>query len=221
MRKSTFLAGLCWAALTALVLHMGCATSGTKRSEKANASAEELYDRLGTLTKQIETTIYALDGVVAAGDTGLKAAYDKYASEFKKLESQTKAVSKDSDHLRKHIKTYVGSWKKQLAEVQNPEIREHGEKRLAAAEEQMGEAQDELNRLNEDYKRFLDTLREINIVLENDMNPAGVKAIADIVSNVKRDSKSIVIDMDTVMQALAGISQSLDTGAPAEAKPKS
>jgi chromosome segregation ATPase len=194
---------------------MGCAMSGTKRSEKTNVSAEELHQELGALTKQIDNTVYALDAVVAAGDTGLKEAYDNYTSEFKGLESQTKAVMKNADHLRKNLKTYVASWKEQLTEVQNPEIREHAEKRLAAAEEQMSGAQDELKRLGENYQTFLETLREVNIVLENDLNPAGVKSIASIVSTVKRDSKPIVIDIDTVMQALAGISQALDTGAPA------
>jgi chromosome segregation ATPase len=216
MKKTTPFKPLFLSLIATCLLQSGCATTGIQRSEKAHDSAKDLNQKFGALTKQIEDTVYALDAVVAAGDTGLKAAYDKYTAEFKELASQTKGLKKDSDHFRKHVKAYMASWKEQLTALKNSDIREKAEKRLALAEKQMNEAEDELKNLGEAYDSFLDTLREINIVLENDLNPAGVKAMSGIISKVKRDSKPILSDIDTVMQALAGISQALDTGAPAE-----
>lgn len=216
MKKLALLPQICLVLSITTALQLGCATTGSQRSEKAHTSAEELHQEYGTLMKQIEDTVYALDGVVAAGDVGLKTAYDRYVAEFRELESQTKVVIKHSEHLRKNTKAYLVAWKEQMAAVQNPEIRKHTEQRLARAEEQMREAGDELTRLSEDYQTFLGTLTEINIVLDNDLNPAGVKALSDIINQVQRDAKPIVLDIDTIMQALAGISQALSTGTPAE-----
>ena len=213
MNKNMILTGLYFGLVLALVLMPGCASSGTQRSEKTVDSAEVLHEEYGSLKGQINKTVEALDGVVTAEPAALESAYDIYVEELKTLESQTKTVVKRSKDLRSHTKSYVSAWKKQMKAIENPEIKKHAEQRLAQAEKQLSQTRDELARIGKGLETLLGDLKGVNIVLENDLNPAGVKALADIVKAAKEDAGLVMKDIDPIMEALAKISEALSTGA--------
>ena len=195
-------------ACVGMALMFGC-SSGVKRSDKAVSSAEALKRECINLQGQIDKTIQSLDGVVAAKDADLSTAFKSYVSEMKTLKSQTKKVASQSQKLKKSSQGYLDAWEKSMQEVQNPELREQAAQRRAKASARFEETKDEFDRIRSDYELFAKNLREIEVALENDLNPAGVASIEGVIAQAKEDSEPLKKDIETIIAALDKVTAAL------------
>ena len=197
-----------------MMVMLGC-SSGVKRSDKAVSSAKTLKRECVNLQGQIDRTIQSLDGVVAAKEAGLRAAYKSYVSELKALKSQSKKVASRSAKLRKNSHAYLDAWEKKMQDVSNPKLREQAAQRRAKASARFDENTGEFNRVREDYELFAKNLRDIKVVLDNDLNPAGVSSVEDVVAQAKVDSEPLKKDIATIIEALDRITEALAGPPPA------
>jgi chromosome segregation ATPase len=196
------------AVYVAITVLLGC-SSGVKRSDKAVSSAESLKRECVNLQGQITKTIQSLDGVVAAKDADLSTAYKSYVSEMKTLKSQTKKVVSQSQKLKKSSQGYLDAWEKSMQEVENPELRKQAAERRAQASARFEETKDEFDRIRSDYELFAKNLREIEVALEHDLNPAGVTSIEGVIEQAKKDSEPMKKDIDTIIAALDKVTAAL------------
>jgi DNA helicase IV len=193
---------------------VGCTSTGTQRAESAVAGSDALQAEYVGLKEQIDKTTQALDGVVAAKGGDLRSAYDGYVSELQNLESQAQTVVDRSADLNARTEAYVAGWEEEMAEVRNPAIREHAKQRRAEAEKKFADAQDELARIQKDYEEFVTSLRDIKIVLENDLNPTGVVAIEKLVAKAKEGTVPVKADIDEIIAGLDRVSAALSARGP-------
>jgi chromosome segregation ATPase len=198
-----------------ILVVLGC-SSGVKRSDKAVSSAKTLKRECTNLQGQIDKTIQSLDGVVAAKEAGLRVAYNTYVSELKTLKSQSKKVASRAQKLKKSSQAYLDAWEKKMQEVSNPELREQAAQRRATASARFEDSRDEFDRIRTDYEQFAKNLRDIKVVLDNDLNPAGVSSIEDVIAQAKVDSKPLKKDIATIIEALDGITEALAGPPPVE-----
>ena len=199
----------CTAAVYVVItVLLGC-SSGVKRSDKAVSSAETLKRECINLQGQIDKTIQSLDGVVAAKDADLSTAYKSYVSEMKTLKSQTKKVASQSQKLKKSSQGYLDAWEKSMQEVQNPTLREQAAQRRAQASARFEETKDEFDRIRSDYELFAKNLREIEVALDHDLNPAGVASIEGVIAQAKEDSEPLKKDIETIIAALDKVTAAL------------
>jgi len=208
--KSCITVAMCLGVMTML----GC-SSGVKRSDKAVSSAKTLQRECTNLQGQIDKTIQSLDAVVAAKEAGLRGAYKKYVSELKTLKSRTKKVSSRAQKLKKSSQAYLDAWEKKMQEVSNPELREQAAQRRAKASAKFEDSRDEFDRILDDYEQFAKNLREIKVVLDNDLNPAGVSSVEKVVEQTKESSEPLKKDIATIIKALDEITEALAGPPPA------
>ena len=206
--------GLSIAMCLAMMTLLGC-SSGVKRSDKAVSSAKTLKRECTNLQGQIDKTILSLDGVVAAKNADLRTAYKKYVSELKTLKSQSNKVASHSEKLRKNSQAYLDAWEKKMQDVQNPKLREQAAQRRAKASARFEDSRDEFDRIRSDYELFSKNLKEIKVVLDNDLNPAGVSSVEDVVTEAKESSEPLKKDIATIIKALDGITEALSGPPPA------
>ncbi|MHC5083390.1 MAG: DUF2959 family protein [Planctomycetota bacterium] len=185
-----------------IVIIAGCSGGGVKRADKTIDSAETLKAEFSGLDAQIDTTLTALEGVVGAKNGDLRVAFDAYTAQLKNLNAQAKKVVSRANDLRKRSQTYLNQWEKQMAEVQNPALRERVAQRRAQASAQFEQARDELERIQQDYQKFSTDLNDIKVALDNDLNPAGVSAIEPIIGQAKQDAVPVKKDISTIISAL-------------------
>ena len=196
------------AVYVGIAVLLGC-SSGVKRSSQAMSSAESLKRECISLQGQIGKTIQSLDGVVAAKETDLRPAYRKYVSEMKTLKSQAKKVASRSQKLKKTNQKYLDEWEKGMQDVQNPELRKQATQRRAEASLRFEETKDEFDRIRADYDLFEKDLREIQVALDNDLNPAGVTSVESVIQQAKKNSEPLKKDIETIITALDKITAAL------------
>lgn len=202
--RSLFLAVVCLGS-TFLI---GC-SSGVKRSDKAVSSAEALKRECTNLQGQIDKTIQSLEGVVAAKNADLSSAFKNFESQMKSLKSQTNKVVSRAKKLKKSSEGYLAAWEKSMQEVENPELRKQAAERRASAAARFEETKDEFDRIKSDYELFAKNLREIQVALDHDLNPAGVTSIEPVIQQAKTDSQPMKKDIDTIIDALDKITAAL------------
>jgi hypothetical protein len=128
---------------------------------------------------------------------------------MKTLKSQTKKVASQSQKLKKSSQGYLDAWEKSMQEVQNPELREQAAQRRAKASARFEETKDEFDRIRSDYELFAKNLREIEVALDHDLNPAGVASIEGVIAQAKEDSKPLKKDIETIIEALDKVTAAL------------
>ena len=202
----------------AMTVMLGC-SSGVKRSDKAVSSAETLRREWTNLQYQIDKTIQSLDAVVAAKEANLRGSYKKYVSELKTLKSQTEKVASRAQKLKKSSQAYLDAWEKKMQEVSNPELREQAAQRRAKASVRFEDSRDEFDRIRSDYEQFAKNLKEIKVVLDNDLNPAGVSSVEKVIEQTKESSEPLKKDIATIIKALDEITEAL-SGPPTAAGEK-
>lgn len=191
------------------VVMSGCSGGGVKRADKAVASAGTLKAEYANLKSQVDTIQGSLDRIVTSKDRDLRSAFEAYQAGLKKLNSQGKKIVSRSADLRKNSKRYISQWEKQMQTVQNPALREKAMERSAQASAQFEQARDELERIQRDYNKFATDLNDIKLALENDLNPAGVETIEDVITQAKEDAGPVIEDIDSIMTALDKITAAL------------
>ena len=191
-----------------IAVMLGC-SSGVKRSDKAVSSAEALKRECTNLQGQIDKTIQSLDGVVAAKNADLSTAYKNYVSEMKTLKSQTKKVVSHSQKLKNSSQAYLDAWEKSMQDVQNATLREQAAQRRAQAAARFEDTKDEFDRIQADYDLFAKDLKDIEMALDHDLNPAGVTSIEPVINQAKIDSKPLKKDLDTIIAAIDKITAAL------------
>ena len=193
----------------------GCGSTGTERAAGTVETSELLQNQFDALKGKIDLAVQALEGVVGAASGGdLEGAFEKYVTELGNLDTQAEAVVATAKDLRARTQAYLDGWEEQMASVESAALKEHVAKRREEAEKQFDEISDELEQIGENYRSFVKNLNEIKIVLENDLNPRGVGAIASIVTKAKEESGPVKEDIDTIKAGLDKIRAAFSSSAP-------
>jgi hypothetical protein len=81
--------------------------------------------------------------------------------------------------------------------------------RRAEASLRFEETKDEFDRIRADYDLFEKDLREIEVALDNDLNPAGVTSVESVIQQAKKNSEPLKKDIETIIAALDKITAAL------------
>ncbi|MHC5064679.1 MAG: DUF2959 family protein [Planctomycetota bacterium] len=206
------------ATVLASLILIGCETTGTGRAAAASGSAENLSAQFTQLDTQIDATLAALAEVPKNKEGDLKKHFDLFMAEMYRLETQGKKVVTAAADLKKNSKKYIEGWQSQMGEVESADLKEQGEQRIAEASAKFEDAMDELDRIKGDFDSFYGRINEIKIVLENDLNAAGVTGLEKAISTAGEAAGPVKEDIKEIVAGLARVSGSISSKAPADGK---
>jgi ABC-type transporter Mla subunit MlaD len=204
MKRKTFKI-CCAAAGICVVILGGCASSGVQRTERTIDSAQTLRDEYHNFGVQIDTTVRTLDRVATTHTDDLKPAFKSFTTELAELESQAKRVVSRSKDLNSRSSRYLRTWERQLAKVDTPALRLQAEQRRDQAAAMLEDTKDELDRIQPEYEQFIANLNEIKLVLDYDLNPAGVASITNVIVKAKNEAAPLKRDIDAIIRGLDAI----------------
>jgi hypothetical protein len=220
-------AGFAAAALAVPVLSagmfVGCASD---KPAKATPVAEAPKPQPASLTTikseilntkaQVQTTTDALNNLAASSPEQAQANYNKFTEEYLKLKAKSDAVSARSADLKGRTEAYYAMWNKQ-SEVDNPELRRQAIQQKADAEKIFSTINTELDLTRSTFQPYMSNLKDIGNYLRNNVTPANLKSVGDLVTKTNAQAKEVGVHADAIVGEIDKITAA--TGETAAPKP--
>ncbi len=190
-----------------------CSSSPTKSLDTATASVADLRAQLDNGEKQVDAVIESLRGFrpPAAEEADqpydLEEAFSRYRSELARLEKAADRARARRAAMRVRMNDHLEKWQTELENISSEQAKQISAQRreqLAAVLEQLAGMLDELKA---DYQPFLSNLKDIELVLANDLSTGGLAVteplIADAATQAAEVKQSIANTEQSLAQAIA------------------
>ncbi len=198
---------ICLALVVCIVSLAGCgSSSGYKKSDSTTAKMDSLKAELLLGKAQIGKTVTALNSVVAQANQDPRKAFETFAKEVKRTDSQAKKISSRARDMKKQGAAYFKKWESEFKKIASPELQTRFEQRKAVVEAEYKKISGASDQLSEHYSAFMSNIEDIQRVLSIDLTSANISAISDIVQKTTTESKTINSLVQQYVDALDAVS---------------
>jgi hypothetical protein len=196
------------AALAVLVT--GCAATGTERAHEARLELQSAYDRLADARRAGEAARDNLSVLLATTSGDLEPRFATFEASVVALRRRAESVARLPEQLRARGDAYFDQWGEDLTVIQDPALR-------AASASRRGEALAAYNRIvgtlwsaEPVFQPLLALLRDVRVVLGNDLTRAGLDSVAGMSERVAQQTATVserldalIAEVDVVAEALS------------------
>jgi hypothetical protein len=181
---------------------------GVKQVEQliktANAGVESIND-----TKlQLQKTMDAYNAVLAPDVKDRRDAYKKLQKEMATSEKKRAVVSTRNGELNVEAGKLFKNWEASTAAIQDPELRQRSQQRLAQAKARYSEIQANGQGAARLYTPFMKALQDQTTYLGHDLNPGSVASLKPEADKLNAQAKELYFAIDkTTAAANNNISQ--------------
>lgn len=208
-----------WAALSVAAAQLITATAasaaGYKMADKVGASIAEFRDEIVTIKKEVDTTMAALDKIVTTAATDPRKAFKDFDKAVPQIDDAAKKAKKRGEDIKARGQAYFQAWEKELASVNNAEIRQLAEQRKAKLQETFGGIRTSMEPVRDQFNTWLADLKDLQKYLSNDLTIGGIDAAKELIAKTKTEGQGVQQSMDKVIAELNTIVATLT---PAKAK---
>jgi len=212
---------LAWVALsvatTYLVATANAATEGYKLAEKTGASIADFLDEIVNVKKEVDTTMGALGKIVADAAINPRDAFKDFDKGVPKVESAAQKAKKRSEDIKTKGQKYFDQWEKELASVNNPDVRKLAEERKVKLQAVFSNIKTVMEPTRDQFNVWLADLKDLQKYLSNDLTIGGIDAAKELISKTNTEGQALQQSMDKVIAELNTV---VATITPAKAKKK-
>ena len=206
------------ASLAIVALVIGCATtSGTKQADKVGDSFGDLRDEIVDLKQAVNESLAFLDQTVEQADKDPRKPYKDFSKSVDRVGKSREKVGKRAEDVKAAGAAYFKEWEKQLAEMNNPEIRAKAEERKQQLSETFGNFGPLVEQTNSDFDAFYADLKDLRAFLGHDLTVAGVDAAKDIINTTRESGTKVDQSLDELITEMNTIEAAIT---PSKAPPK-
>jgi hypothetical protein len=162
------------------------------------ASLTTIKSEILNTKSQVETTTDALTKLAASSPDQAQANYNKFTEEYLKLKAKSEAVSARSADLKARTEAYYAMWNKQ-SDVENPELRRQAIQQKADAEKIFSTINTELDLTRSSFQPYMSNLKDVGSYLQNNVTPANLKSIADLVTKTTAPANDGGVHPDAIV----------------------
>jgi hypothetical protein len=172
--------------------------------KKANAGVESITD-----TKvQLQKTMEAYNAVLAPDVKDRRDAYKKLQREVTESEKKRAVVATRNGELNVEAGRLFKNWEGSTAAIQDPELRQRSQERLAQAKKRYSEIQANGQGAARLYTPFMKALQDQVTYLGHDLNPSAVASLKPEADKLNVQAKELYSAIDkTTAAATNNISQ--------------
>lgn len=161
---------------------------------------------------QIDLTLGALSSLVKNADANPRPDYDEFLKQLMALDAQAAAIRSRADDMRARGKTYFAAWEKQLSSIQSKALQELAAKRREELTKDYEEVTQATTAAKEAYQPFVADLKDMQKVLANDLNAAGIKSLSAKITKAAADGKTVKERASVVVKTLEDIASIYASG---------
>lgn len=197
-------------AIAALVF--GCATTGTKHVDKLGAGFDDFRNEVINMKKAVNHSMGLLDQTVEDADKDPRKAFKEFSKSLDQIEKARQKADKRAADVKAAGDTYFKEWEKQLASMNNPEIRQVAEERKEKLNEIFGNLGPLVEQTNNDFDSFFSDLKDLRAFLSQDLTIAGVDAAKGIIENTRESGDKVDQSLDDLITDMNSINAAITPG---------
>jgi len=190
------------AAVQFCTVNPATAADGYKLADKTGASMAEFRDEILKVKKEVDETMAALDKVVTTATTDPRKAFESFDKAVPDVDDAAKKAKKRSDDMKAKGKAYFKDWEKELAEVNNPEIRKLAEERKVKLQTAFDSIKTFMEPARDQFTSWLANLKDLQTYLRNDLTIAGIDTAKEQIGKAKTNGQAVQQTLDKVIAEL-------------------
>ncbi len=189
--------------------------AGYKMADKVGASIAEFRDEIVNIKKEVDTTMAALDKIVTTAAADPRKAFKDFDKAVPQIDDAAKKAKKRGEDIKARGQAYFQAWEKELASVNNAEIRQLAEERKAKLQATFGSIRTSMGPVRDQFNTWLADLKDLQKYLSNDLTIGGIDAAKELIGKAKTEGQGVQQSLDKVIAELNTIVATLT---PAKAK---
>ncbi len=197
---------LTWAALTVIAAQLCTAVNvsaaGYKLADKTGASIAEFRDEIVNVKKEVDATMKALDQIVTTAASDPRKAFKEFDKAVPRVDDAAKKAKKRAEDMRERGQAYFKDWEKELAAVNNPEIRKLAEERKAKLETTFASIKAVMEPARDQFTTWLADLKDLQKYLSNDLTIGGIDAAKELIGKARTEGQGVQASLDKVITEL-------------------
>jgi hypothetical protein len=181
----------------------GCASTGMERSTAATTTMKTVDADIQALVTQLDATGASLQDVIRPGQGDVKAAFNSYSGNVKKMEAMEKRFSTHADEMKLRGKDYFTEWKKEGDAYKNPQIQALSDQRRMQLGDVYGRIAENSTGVKDAFRTYVSDAKEVQTFLSTDLTSKGIESIAPV-------SRKVVDDGDQLKYAIKNIQNAIE-----------
>ncbi|MBL8860030.1 MAG: DUF2959 family protein [Planctomycetes bacterium] len=177
-----FLLAVLLAPLTA-----SCAANGYRKAESAAAQMHSLRTNLERMGEDLAAVQTSLQSVLAPTGDGTVIAFQAFERQLADVKQRISSADGDLAGIKRRGESYFESWQKQIARIQDGEIRDEAIRRREALLRSQSELVEAVEAVRPHRTALLTSLEDLRIYFSNDLSAAGVDSVRGSVSRIDQD----------------------------------
>jgi predicted nucleic acid-binding Zn-ribbon protein len=207
-------------ALLGLALCAACQAAGHTRVDATSDRLLELRASVEGLKEQVTQTATSLAAVVEQADEDPTAAFKEYSKDVKAVDSGYTRARSRLDSAQGEADKLFETWTKNASLISDPDLRAISERRRDELKEELDGVVGKMDAAVSDLEAFVTTAKDLQVYLSQDLTPKGIRAIAEKSRNQTKAARSVVDQLDEVMEAAERAAPMFETAKPPPPPPE-
>ncbi len=203
--------------LATTALFTGCATSGYQQADKTGAGIAQFREEVAKAKLAVDDTVKSLGQVAVTANTNPRDAFKQFTKSLANLESTAVKAKKRAADVKAQGQAYFANWEKELAQLQNPEIRNLAVQQKAKLQAAFDSIKTVATPLKAQFDPWLSNLQDLQKYLSNDLTISGVDAAKPLFAKTQTEGFEVQKSMDALVAELNTVAATLT---PANVKTK-
>jgi len=200
--ESVITAFLSFALAFASVL-AGATESTFKQSAELGKRTAKTSEDLDKYVAQLDKTEQALSSLSNAEGEGLKALYESFSKEVKRLVEAEERATSDIDEMKSQGAKYFSSWDDSISEISDPELKQASIERRSKVMKDHDELAATLSDIGRQLQPFMSNLEDLQSFLGADLSPANVGKAGGRIQKSHADAEALKDKIATVQTTLS------------------
>ena len=194
--------GLC----CCFALLAGCSSNGKPAKESAQTvqGLGETRKALVRAKEQVNETTAAMNALASGAD--VKSNYARFNQAVAETQRQGEMARKRGAEMREQADAYIAAWQREMADVDNPELRAGVEARREKVRQNFDAIRTAAQATRDAYEPYMKDLQDIQKVLSMDLTPQGVQTVRPVIDKANADARVVNARLDALIAQLDNVS---------------
>lgn len=194
----------CWC----LAFAIGCSSNG-KPSKESTQTVQGLGDTRKALVRakeQVNETTAAMNALASGGGADMKSNYARFSQALAETQRQREMARRRGADMREQADAYIAAWEREMAGVDNPELRAGAEARRQKVRANFESIRTAAQATRDAYEPYIKDLQDIEKVLAMDLTPQGVQTVRPAMDKANADARVVNERLDALIAQLDNVS---------------
>jgi len=188
-----------------LVAGASARAAGYKLADKVGAGIADFRDEIVDVKKAVDATMAALDKIVAQAAVDPRKAFKEFDKSVPDIDSAAAKAKKRADDMREKGQKYFETWQKDLAGVNDADIRKLAEERKAKLQTAFDNIKTKMEPARDQFKAWLANLKDLQKYLSQDLTISGIDAAKELILKSKQEGAAVQQSLDGVIGELNSV----------------